>query len=485
MTSKRVRLASLVALLALLVGLLPAATFAAPVPGGTASVTAVPQFSNAGLVSVSTTATNPGAVPAFACIFARIAVTAPTPPNAYALVGTALIAPNGPTLNTTVLSVAALPTLAEGNKVEFVANLNTDCTTIPAATTAAQGSTTIDNTAPIGYAASGPLNAGALRCNTFEAFSVARDNPAIVGGNPVANWAGMKDLKITGTTTSSGTLSAQATAGPVFLTNAKEIPLATNTLSVLVAAQGIDHADNATPVGTPTNNVLNRAALTAAEKANCKSFSDVSASDFFAVYARYLASGPNPLISGLPDGTFHGNDTVTRAQMAAFSVRTLGFPPAALPVAPPSAACTFSDVSIADWFAGSVWQACALGLMTGIGGGQFAPNSGLTRGQAVTVIDRIPAAAALVPAGQLVAYFNASVIANELLANGTSVRTLRGAIPFTDVLAGQFYTTAVEALYNIAVADGTSATTFSPNDVLTRGQLSKFLYRAFGNWVNL
>jgi len=87
------------------------------------------------------------------------------------------------------------------------------------------------------------------------------------------------------------------------------------------------------------------------------------------VYFRYLAD--LGLIAGNPDGSFGPNNTLTRAEASALFEKANGYSAAMLLTAPPSVACTFTDVSASDWFAGWVWQACDDGFMNGLGGGQI------------------------------------------------------------------------------------------------------------------
>ena len=54
---------------------------------------------------------------------------------------------------------------------------------------------------------------------------------------------------------------------------------------------------------------------------------------------------------------------------------------------------------------------------------------------------------------------------------------------FTDVPAGRYYTDAVEWAFENGVTTGTSATTFSPEDPVTRGQNVTFAYRYDQNVV--
>ena len=50
---------------------------------------------------------------------------------------------------------------------------------------------------------------------------------------------------------------------------------------------------------------------------------------------------------------------------------------------------------------------------------------------------------------------------------------------FTDVAAGAHYEDAVAWAVAEGITSGTSATTFSPEDTCTRGQVVAFLYRAY------
>lgn len=65
-----------------------------------------------------------------------------------------------------------------------------------------------------------------------------------------------------------------------------------------------------------------------------------------------------------------------------------------------------------------------------------------------------------------------------VIAPGTQ---LKPSNPFTDVKSNQFYYNAVLWAVQKNVTTGTSATTFSPNDPCTRGQIVTFLWRAAGS----
>lgn len=108
---------------------------------------------------------------------------------------------------------------------------------------------------------------------------------------------------------------------------------------------------------------------------------------------------------------------------------------------------SYNDVTAGDWFTPDVIYVTLTGLMNGTGDG-FSPNNNINRAQLVTVLYRM--------AGQ---------------------PEVTGENPFTDVPDGQWYTDAVLWAAENNITDGTSETTFSPNDALTREQMATFLYR--------
>lgn len=108
---------------------------------------------------------------------------------------------------------------------------------------------------------------------------------------------------------------------------------------------------------------------------------------------------------------------------------------------------SYNDVTAGDWFTSDVIYVTLTGLMNGTGDG-FSPNNNINRAQLVTVLYRM--------AGQ---------------------PDVTGENPFTDVPDGQWYTDAVLWAAENNITDGTSETTFSPNDALTREQMATFLYR--------
>lgn len=112
---------------------------------------------------------------------------------------------------------------------------------------------------------------------------------------------------------------------------------------------------------------------------------------------------------------------------------------------------SYNDVTAGDWFTSDVIYVTLTGLMNGTGDG-FSPNNNINRAQLVTVLYRM--------AGE---------------------PEVTGENPFTDVPDGQWYTDAVLWAAENNITDGTSETTFSPNNPLTREQMATFFYR-FANF---
>lgn len=105
----------------------------------------------------------------------------------------------------------------------------------------------------------------------------------------------------------------------------------------------------------------------------------------------------------------------------------------------------FSDVSNA-WYTDAVRWASEQELMNGIGNNKFDPDGTVTRAQLVTILWRL---------------------------QGEPAAT---SDPFTDNTQA-WYKTAVTWAYNHGIVKGTSATTFSPEDPLTRAQAATIFHR--------
>lgn len=114
----------------------------------------------------------------------------------------------------------------------------------------------------------------------------------------------------------------------------------------------------------------------------------------------------------------------------------------------PVSGLPFGDVKSADWFYNDVKYVYEKGMMAGTAADVFAPNATTTRAMIVTILYRL---------------------------EGSPAVTSTSA--FVDVPAGQWYTDAVNWAAANQIVKGTSATTFAPNDSITREQMAAILYR--------
>nr|WP_306813087.1 S-layer homology domain-containing protein [Paenibacillus soyae] len=80
------------------------------------------------------------------------------------------------------------------------------------------------------------------------------------------------------------------------------------------------------------------------------------------------------LVEGSPEGLYHPEAEVSRAEFAALLTRALGLRSVDVDDAP-----SFSDVSPGDWFADEVAAAAEAGLILGFENGEFRPDAAITR----------------------------------------------------------------------------------------------------------
>ena len=111
---------------------------------------------------------------------------------------------------------------------------------------------------------------------------------------------------------------------------------------------------------------------------------------------------------------------------------------------------TFHDVSRADYFYNAVKWAAENGIASGTSRYNFSPDAVCTRAQTVTFLWR---------------------------AAGSPLPRYRVS-PFTDVNASDYYYNAVLWAVEQGITTGLNATTFGPDETVTRGQVATFLYRA-------
>lgn len=161
-----------------------------------------------------------------------------------------------------------------------------------------------------------------------------------------------------------------------------------------------------------------------------------------AYYARAVAwAVEKGITNGTGENRFNPELPCTRAQIVTFLWRAAGSPTA-------DTAVTFDDVIPGSYYYNAVQWAASQGIVTGTGAGMFSPNAPCTRAQAVTFLYR---------------YEKSSAVS--------------GDSPFTDVADGTYYRDAVLWATEKDITTGTSANTFSPDEICTRSQIVTFLYR--------
>ena len=179
---------------------------------------------------------------------------------------------------------------------------------------------------------------------------------------------------------------------------------------------------------------------------------------------------------------------------------------------------TFTDVNLSDYFYDAVQWALDNNITSGTSATTFSPNMTCSRAHIITFLwaaagktdsmglnwfvdvdqyswyykavcwaqdNPLPADGAITPSS-----FNAKFYPNDPCSRAMAVEFMwryagqpeydTSNLPFTDVKPTDSYAQAVAWALDNGITSGTSATTFSPNATCIRGQISTFLYKAFG-----
>lgn len=179
--------------------------------------------------------------------------------------------------------------------------------------------------------------------------------------------------------------------------------------------------------------------LTTAASASTQ-FTDVADGDYFAVPVEWAVS--KNITNGTSATTFSPNDTCTKAQILTFLWRAAGSPEIEHPYSP------FADVNESHYY----FMACLWAYKNGmliVNSDYFEADTPCTRASTVEYMWKY--------AG----------------------RPDAASVPFADVSGSNDTAKAVYWAVRNGVTNGTSNTTFSPNDTCTRGQIVTFLHRYF------
>ncbi len=176
-------------------------------------------------------------------------------------------------------------------------------------------------------------------------------------------------------------------------------------------------------------------------------FTDVPATSFAkadidCIYGLGITTGTSPT-------TYSPANPVTREQMAAFLARLWR----ALNGTCPTTPAPFTDVPASSFARTDIDCIYALGITTGTSATTYSPANPVTREQMAAFLARLWRA-----------------------RGGTCPTT---PAPFTDVAASSFARSDIDCIYALGITTGTSATTYSPANPVTREQMASFIARTW------
>jgi len=162
--------------------------------------------------------------------------------------------------------------------------------------------------------------------------------------------------------------------------------------------------------------------------------------------------GSRMVVKGVGNGIYEPERSITRAEFATIIVRALG-------LAEDTTASAFGDVKLTDWFNGYVVTATAYNLITGYDSTHFGPNDTITREQAMTILAR-----AMKLTGISISLTDSE--ASALLSNYTD----KG-------LVSDYAKASAAACIKRGIVYGTTTSTLSPKDILTRAEAAAIIQR--------
>ena len=168
-------------------------------------------------------------------------------------------------------------------------------------------------------------------------------------------------------------------------------------------------------------------------------YRDVSKDSYYYDAVQWASN--KGITNGVADSVFAPDWVCTRGQIVTFLWRSVGSP------APKTAKMPFADVAEDAYYAQAVLWAVENGITKGTSETTFSPDQTCTRAHAVAFLYRLVGSPAV---------------------TGSS---------FQDVAADAYYNAAVAWAVQQGITNGTSETTFSPDETCTRAQIVTFLYR--------
>lgn len=181
-------------------------------------------------------------------------------------------------------------------------------------------------------------------------------------------------------------------------------------------------------------------------------FSDVPAESALAGEVRKAVD--YGLMNGYDNDTFGYGDSMTRAQFTAVLVRMMGWD-TVTPQTP-----TYTDVPASHTWYGVIETAAAHDVADA--GGTFRPSDPVTRGEMAELLVRA---------------LGLKGAAERLNDTSSTYSRIHGGTPFIDLPEGKAGHIAIA--YRIGMTNGTSPTTFSPDNTATRAQAAAMLVRIY------
>lgn len=109
------------------------------------------------------------------------------------------------------------------------------------------------------------------------------------------------------------------------------------------------------------------------------SFTDLTPGDWYYPYVTFAKS--KGFVSGYPDGNFHPNEAITRAEAVTLITRIAEI----IDYDVSSTIVHFYDIDSDDWFTQAVAVAVEYDIIEGYGDGSFRPQNILTRAEAAVI----------------------------------------------------------------------------------------------------
>lgn len=170
-------------------------------------------------------------------------------------------------------------------------------------------------------------------------------------------------------------------------------------------------------------------------------FGDVANDEFYTDAVQWMVD--HDITAGTSPGCFSPGNATSRGEVATFIHRVKG--------QPAGGDSGFADVAPGAFYATAVGWMVDRGITTGTTATTFEPERLVTRGELAAFLHR---------------------------AEGSPPA---GSEPFVDVGEDDFYADAVAWMVAEGITTGTTATTFSPDRYVTRGEVATFLHRSAGS----